>query len=421
MAGYDVKKAAEEARKAYRLIAKSSSDTKNAALRAIANKLRGESARIKEANAKDLKAGEEAGLSKAALDRLELDDKSIEKMAVGVEQVATLPDPVGDAISENIRPNGLVVRRVRVPIGVIAIIFESRPNVTADAAVLCLKSGNACILRGGKEAINSNTVLGEIMAKALEETGLPGAAVNVIPVTDRAVVGDMLKLNKLIDLVIPRGGKGLIERVVAESTIPVIKHYEGICHVYVDVDADLEMAKEIAFNAKVQRPGVCNAMENLLVHRDIASKFLPESGKRLIDAGVELRGCPETLKILGKAKLPAKPATEEDWRTEYLDLILAIKVVGGIDEAIDFINTYGSAHTDSIVTKDRTKAEKFLAEVDSACVFHNTTTRWSDGFELGLGAEIGISTDRIHARGPMGLEELTIYKWVVWGNGQLRT
>jgi len=421
MADFDIEAAAKAARAAYRKLACAPTAQKNAALTAIAKRIRADAGRIKAANAIDVKEAEKAGLSKAMIDRLALDDKRIEKMAVGVEEVVKLPDPVGDVLSETIRPNGLVIRKVRVPIGVIAIIFESRPNVTVDAGVLCLKSGNAAILRGGKESINTNKVLGEIMTEGLKEAGLPGEAVVVVPTTDRAVVGKMLKLNRQIDLVVPRGGKSLIERVVEESSIPVIKHYEGICHVYVDKDADLDMAANIVQNAKVQRPGVCNAMECLLVHKDVAGTFLPTSGKKLTAAGVELRACPAALQILKKAGVAAKAAAETDFGKEFLDLILAVKVVGSLDEAISFINTYSSAHTDSIVTKDEAAAARFLTEVDSACVFHNASTRFSDGYEFGLGAEIGISTDRIHARGPMGLEELTIYKWVAWGNGQLRT
>lgn len=417
---FNVRDAAVAARKAYRTLASAGSEAKNHFLLELARMLRSSSNRIAEANGRDLKAGEEVNLSTAMLDRLKLDDGRIDKMAKGVEEVAALPDPVGLVISESVRPNGLVVRRVRVPIGVVSVIFESRPNVTVDAGSLCLKAGNAAILRGGKEAVNSNLVLGEIMREALDKTGLPAEALVVIPTTDRTVVGELLTLEGIVDLVIPRGGKGLIERVVQESTIPVIKHYEGICHVYVDDECDQDMADEIVFNAKVQRPGVCNAMENLLVHKDIAEDFLPLAAKRLHDAGVELRGCGETIRIL-KDSLPVQGATEKDYRTEYLDLILAVKVVCGLDEAIDFINTYGSAHSDAIVTTNEGKAKRFLAEVDSACVFHNASTRFSDGFEFGLGAEIGISTDRIHARGPMGLEELTTYKWIALGKGQLRT
>ncbi|MBN1807510.1 MAG: glutamate-5-semialdehyde dehydrogenase [Planctomycetes bacterium] len=421
MTGFDVSAAAAAAREASRVLATASTAQKNSALDAVAHGLRAGASRIIEANSVDLDAGRSAGLSSAVLDRLALDETRIEKMAAGVEQVASLPDPVGDVLSESVRPNGLVVTRVRVPIGVIAIIFESRPNVTVDAASLCLKSGNASILRGGSEAIHSNVALGEIMSTALASAGLPAGAVTVVPVSDRAVVGRLLTLNRFVDLVVPRGGKGLIRRVVEESTIPVIKHYEGVCHVYVHSDADPDMADEIVFNAKVQRPAVCNAMENLLVHADAAGSFLPRAGKRLAAAGVEIRADARALDILSRAKIPASPAADEDWATEYLDLILAVGVVDSLDDAVRFINTHGSGHTDAIVTSDKAAAERFIAGVDSACVFHNASTRFSDGFEFGLGAEIGISTDRIHARGPMGLEELTIYKWIARGSGQLRT
>lgn len=417
---FDIAGSADRARKAYRVLASAGSEKKNEFLRLLAGLLRSSTGRIAEGNRKDLEKGREAGLSGSMLDRLELGPERIEKMAKGVEEVAALDDPVGKVISETIRPNGLVIRRVRVPIGVICVIFESRPNVTVDAAALCLKAGNSVILRGGREAINSNLVLGAVMREALEESGLPADALVVVPTPDRAVVGRLLNLNEWVDLVVPRGGKGLIQRVVKESTIPVIKHYEGVCHVFVDADADLDMAGEIVFNAKVQRPGVCNAMENLLVDKAVAEEFLPKTALRLHQAGVELRGCSETVRILGDS-VSVEPAAEEDWRTEYLDLVLSIKVVDGLDEAVEFINTHGSSHSDAIVTKDKEKARRFLTEVDSACVFHNASTRFSDGFEFGLGAEIGISTDRIHARGPMGLEELTTYKWVTVGDGQLRT
>jgi glutamate-5-semialdehyde dehydrogenase len=381
----------------------------------MAAALRERAPEIIEANAKDLAAG--SSLSPAMKDRLRLDGERIEKMAVGVEQVARLPDPVGDLLKETTRPNGLLIRKVRVPIGVIAIIYESRPNVTADAASLCLKSGNATILRGGKESINSNLAIGTVLRDALAAEGLPAAAVQVVSTTDRAAVGELLKLDDLVDLVIPRGGKGLIRRVVEESTIPVIKHYEGICHVYVDEAADLDMAHAVAMNAKVQRPGVCNAMETLLVHRAVTPEFLPRIAASMNEAGVELRGDEESCRLVPGMK----PATEEDWRTEYLELILSVKVVEDLDQAVDHIETYGSHHSDCIITKDGSAAQQFLDRVDSACVFHNASTRFSDGFEFGMGAEIGISTDKLHARGPMGLEELTSYKYLVLGKGQLRS
>lgn len=416
---FDVAAAAAAARAAYRVLARAGSEAKNGFLEALAALLRASTDTVVAANRLDIEAGRAAGQSSALLDRLLLDAQRIEKMAVGVEQVAVLADPVGQMLSETVRPNGLVVRRVRVPIGVVAVIYESRPNVTIDAGALCLKAGNAAILRGGSEAIHSNRALGDLMRLALATAGLPPDALVVVPTTERAIVGKMLKLEGLIDLVIPRGGKELIRRVADESRIPVIKHFEGICHVYVDDEADMDMADEIVFNAKVQRPGVCNALENLLVHRAVAHAFLPRAARRLHAAGVELRGCPETRALLDGV-VPVKEATEEDWRTEYLDLILAVKIVGSLDEAIGFINTFGSAHTDTIVTRNQQSARRFLVEVDSACVFHNASTRFSDGFEFGLGAEIGISTDRIHARGPMGLEELTTYKWLGFGSGQLR-
>lgn len=406
---------AERARAAARTLGTVSTEKKNEVLLGMAAALRERAGEITEANARDVEAG--SGLSSAMRDRLNLDERRIEKMAAGLEEVAKLPDPVGEVLRETTRPNGLKIRKVRVPIGVIAIIYESRPNVTADAASLCLKSGNASILRGGKESINSNLAIGNILQRALAEAGLPADAVQVVPTTDRAFVGEMLRLQGLIDLVVPRGGKGLIKRVAEESRIPVVKHYEGICHVYVDKAADLDMAHDIAMNAKTQRPGVCNAMETLLVHRDVAAEFLPRVAKALRSAGVELRGCERS-----RALVPdMKPATEDDWRTEYLDLVLSVRVVGNVGAAVDHIETYGSHHSDAIVTADRAAADRFLKEVDSACVFHNTSPRFSDGYEFGMGAEIGISTDKIHARGPMGLEELTSYKWVVLGEGQLRT
>ncbi len=406
---------AGRAREAARGLAVASTEDKNAALHRMAAMLRSRAGEIKEANARDLAGASE--LTSAMQDRLQLDDARIEKMAAGVEEVAGLADPVGELLSERTRPNGMTIRKVRVPIGVIAIIYESRPNVTADAASLCLKSGNACILRGGKESINSNLAIGGVMSDALAGAGLPGGAIQVVSSTDRALVGELLKLDSLIDLVIPRGGKGLIRRVVEESTIPVIKHYEGICHVYVDGAADLDMAERIAVNAKVQRPGVCNAMETLLVHRDVAKEFLPRVVRALRNEGVEILGCAESRKLVPDMK----PATEEDWRTEYLDLILSVRVVESVEAAVDHIERYGSRHSDAIVTKDEAAARVFLDSVDSACVFHNVSTRFSDGFEFGMGAEIGISTDKLHARGPMGLEELTSYKYVITGDGQVRS
>jgi glutamate-5-semialdehyde dehydrogenase len=338
-------------------------------------------------------------------------------MADGLKEVAALTDPVGEILRMWRRPNGLLVGKMRIPIGVIGIIYESRPNVTADAAGLCLKSGNAVILRGGSEAINSNLAICKVLKEACAKEGIPEAAIQLIPTTDREAVLEMLKLEEYIDLIIPRGGESLIRSVVENSMIPVIKHYKGVCHIFVDRSAELKMAEDICFNAKVQRPGVCNAMETMLVHKAVAEDFLPIMGKRYNDAGVELRGCKETQRILSYAK----PATEDDWYAEYLDLILAVKVVNNINEAIAHIAKYGSLHTESIITRDYNNAQRFLREVNSSTVLINASTRFSDGFQLGLGAEIGISTTKIHAFGPMGLEELTTTKFIVYGDGQIRT
>jgi len=405
------------ARVAARSLAVAGSARKDAALMLMADGLEANAATLRAENEKDLEAGRKAGLSPAMLDRLKLDDKQISKMAAAVREIAGLPDPVGEVIDGWVRPNGLKLHRVRVPLGVVAMIYESRPNVTVDAGSLCLKSGNASILRGGKEAIHSNLALHKVMAEALAKAGLDPNCIQLVETTDREVVNRMLKAQGRIDVVIPRGGKGLIKAVVENSTIPVIKHYEGICHVYVDDGADLEMARAIAFNAKVQRPGVCNAMETLLVHAAEAGRFLPPIVADLQKAGCEVRGC---AKARAACRAIPKDATEDDWHTEYLDLVLSVKVVESLDEAVDHINTYGSQHTDSIVTRDHARAEEFVARVDSACVFVNCSTRLSDGGEFGLGAEIGISTERLHARGPMGLRELTCYKWVGMGSGQVR-
>ncbi len=393
-----------------------STEVKNEALMMMADAIQEKAALIKEENRKDLEAGREKGLSKAMIDRLELTDKRIKGMMKGLSEVAALPDPVGAIEAMRRRPNGLLIGKMRVPIGVIGIIYESRPNVTADATSLCLKSGNAVILRGGSESINSNICIADILSEAAVSAGIPDGAINLIKTTDRAAVDEMLQAQGVIDLIIPRGGEGLIRRVTEKSLIPVIKHYNGVCHVYVDSEADLDMAETISFNAKVQRPGICNAMETLLVHREIAGLFLPRMLGKLSEAGVEIRGCPETCRIYPEAK----QATEEDWHAEYLDLILAVRIISDIDEAISHINTYGSSHTDAIVTRNYFKARKFVTQVDSSSVMVNASTRFSDGGEYGLGAEIGISTDKLHARGPMGLEELTTYKWVVYGEGQIR-
>ncbi len=350
------------------------------------------------------------------VDRLRLDEERIGKIAAAMEEIIALPDPVGEVFESNVRPNGLLVTRVRVPLGVVFFIFESRPNVTADAAALCVKSGNAVILRGGKEAFYSNQAIHKLLTDALIETGLPESAVQLVDTTDREAVGAFLRLREGIDVTIPRGGKGLIERVAAEAAMPVIKHYDGICHVYVDEFADLDMAREIVVNSKCQRPGVCNAAETLLVHREIAVAFLPTVAAALNAAGTQLRCCPRSLELIPDATA----ATEDDYRTEYLDLILSVKIVDDLGEAIAHINEHGSHHTDAIVTRDISSASRFSASVDSAAVHINASTRFNDGGEYGLGAEIGISTDKFHARGPCGLRELTTYKYVVHGNGQTR-
>jgi glutamate-5-semialdehyde dehydrogenase len=390
---------------------------KNEILRAMAQGLRSQSGNILTANALDLAAGQEKGLSGALLDRLRLDEARLEAVAAGVEQVATLADPVGEVLADWERPNGIRIEQVRVPIGVIGIIYESRPNVTSDAAVLCLKSGNATILRGGSEAIHSNRAIAAALQAGGESAGLPADSIQLIPFTDRESVKVMAGMDKYLDLIIPRGGKGLIETVVSLARMPVIKHYDGICHVYVDEAADLEMAVGIVFDSKTQKPSVCNALETLLVDASVAAKFLPMVAAKLAEKNVELRGCERTRGLLG-AQVAA--ATEEDWVTEYLDYILAVKVVDSLDEAIAHINEFSSQHTDCIVTAEKERAERFLREIDSACVFHNLSTRFSDGEEFGFGAEIGISTDKLHARGPMALRELTSYQYRVRGEGQLK-
>ncbi len=407
---------AKSARLASKKIATCSSDTKNAALSAIAEKIEEKASYIKRENQKDLDLARERGLSNAMIDRLTVSDTTIKSMAEGLREVMLLPDPVGATGASWKRPNGLTVSKMRIPLGVIGIIYESRPNVTIDAAGLCLKAGNAVILRGGSEAIHSNRALAETIRPALSETGLPPETVQVVPISDRKAVNCLLKQEESIDLIIPRGGEGLIRFVVENSKIPVLKHYKGVCHVYVDEDADLNMAEKICFNSKVQRPGVCNAMETMLVHRKIAETFLPKMNKRFSEAGVETRGCPETCRILPTAK----QATEEDWPAEYLDLILAVKVVENMDEAVQHIGTYSSNHTEAIVTKDYSRANRFLREIDSSVVLVNASTRFNDGGQLGLGAEIGISTSKLHAFGPMGVEELTTTKFVVLGEGQIR-
>lgn len=404
------------ARKASRLMAIASTGTKNAALEQMARNLTNSKKILMVENEKDLKAAEKDGLSSAMIDRLRLTDSRIEDMAKGIREVINLGDPVGEVMEETLRPNGLQIQKIRVPIGVIVIIYESRPNVTADAASLCLKTGNATILRGGKEALHSNIAIYRQINSALEKVGLDKNAIQVIETADRKAVDYLLKADEYVDLVIPRGGEGLIRNVVENSTIPVIKHYKGVCHVYVDEFADLNMAREVCLNAKLQRPGTCNAMETMLVHEKISGTFLPDIFKCMSESGVELRGCEKSRKILPEMK----QATEEDWSTEYLEKILSVKIVSSIDDAIRHISVYGSSHSDAIITEDKSNAKKFTDEVDSAAVYVNASTRFTDGFEFGMGAEIGISTDKLHARGPMGLKELTSYKYIIHGTGQIR-
>ena len=411
-----VLKIGAEAKAASRELAKLSTRKKNAILESMADELDAQRALIKAENAKDLAAGREAGLGAAMLDRLELSDARIDGMIKGLRDVAVLNDPVGTEISIWNRPNGLEIRKVRVPIGVIGIIFESRPNVTCDAAALCFKTSNAVILRGGKEAVHSNLAIAKAMQAGGEAKGMPRHAIQLIPTTDREAVKVMCQMTGYVDLVIPRGGEGLIRAVTEVAHVPVIKHYKGVCHTYVDVSADLKMAWRISENAKCQRPGVCNAMETLLVHREIAGEFLPKMGEILAARGVELRGDETVCSLIAAAK----PATEADWYEEYLEMILAIRVVDDVDAAIAHINTYGSGHSDAIVAQDEKTQKTFLAEVDSSSVYVNASTRFTDGAEFGMGAEIGISTDKLHARGPMGLEELTTYKFVIQGKGQIR-
>lgn len=406
----------QQARAAARVLAPASTAKKDAALLAIAEAIRVEAKPLRHANEQDLQAGRDTGLGAAALDRLELTPERIESMAQGLEVIASLPDPVGVITDLTYRPSGIQVGRMRVPLGVIGIIYESRPNVTADAAGLCLKSGNAAILRGGSEAIHSNRAIGRCLERGLEAAGLPASAIQVVQTTDRAAVGELLKLQGYVDVLVPRGGKGLVERVARESRIPVIKHLDGICHVYIDDQADREKAITVAYNAKTQRYGTCNTMETLLVAQSIAAEVLPDLAARYREAGVELRGCPKTQALLANIT----PATESDWRTEYLAPILSIRIVAGIDEAISHIEAFGSQHTDAIITENLGRARRFLTEVDSSSVMVNASTRFADGFEYGLGAEIGISTDKLHARGPVGLEGLTCQKFIVIGDGHIR-
>ncbi len=405
------------ARQAATGLARLSTEVKNRALLAMGDSLvRNQDFLVRE-NERDLAAAREMNLSRAMIDRLTLGEKTIADIACGLREVASLPDPVGKVSSMWRRPNGLLVGRMRIPLGVIGIIYESRPNVTADAAALCLKSGNAIILRGGSEAIHSNLAIVSVLQGILRDLSLPEAAIQAVPTTDRQAVYEMLQLEEFIDVIIPRGGEELIRAVVRDSRIPVIKHYKGVCHVFVDEGADLAMAVRICLNAKVQRPGVCNAMETLLVHQAAAVEFLPAAAAELRKAGVVLRGCEKTRAILPDIE----PASEEDWSLEYLDLVLAVRVVEDLDAAIAHIGQYGSLHTESIVTESYERAQRFLCEVNSSTVLVNASTRFSDGFELGLGAEIGISTTKLHAFGPMGLEELTTSKFIVYGSGQVRT
>jgi glutamate-5-semialdehyde dehydrogenase len=406
-----------QAREASQVLANAPARQKNEALLAMAHEVETSAFRILSANQIDLESGHRAGSAGAMLDRLRLDEGRLKSMARGVRDVAALPDPVGEKLREWDRPNGLKIAKVRIPIGVIGIIYEARPNVTSDAAVLCLKAGNAVILRGGSEALSTNEAIVAALRSGCAKAGLPEDAIQFISIPDRAAVRAMAEMRSFIDVIIPRGGKSLIEAVTELARMPVIKHFDGVCHIYVDRQADILMAESIVLNAKCQRPGVCNAVETLLVHADVAEPFLRQCGRSLIDRGVELRGDPRTRSILGEV---VNPAREEDWRTEYLDLILSIRVVRNLDEGINHINEYGSHHTDAIVTEDAEAAETFLQRVDSAVVLWNASTRFNDGGEFGFGAEIGISTDRLHARGPMGLEELTTYKYRVVGSGQVR-
>ncbi len=407
---------AKEAKRAAHKLSSLSTEKKNLVLLRMADALLEEQVYIRQENEKDLVAGREKGLSSAMLDRLELSDKVMNSMVNGLKEVAALPDPVGEISDMARRPSGITVGRMRIPLGVIGMIYESRPNVTVDAASLCLKAGNAILLRGGSEAIHSNLALAKVLQNALAAENVDAAVIQVIPVTDREAVTFMLKLEEQIDLIIPRGGEGLIRFVAENSRIPVLKHYKGVCHVFVDESADVEMASGIVMNGKVQRPGVCNALETLLVHENIAADFLPKVGAELEKAGVEIRGCEKTCQLLAGAKA----ATEEDWPMEFLELILAVKVVADLDGAMEHIVQYGSQHTEVIVTNDYANSQRFLREVDASAVMVNASTRFSDGGEFGLGSEIGISTTKLHAYGPMGLKELTTKKFIVYGSGEVR-
>ena len=412
----DIKQSCQIAKAASRKMAILDPKVKARALKSMAKALIDNSSKIIGENAKDVDRARKNNISKVLIDRLTLDDKRVKAMALSLIEISKLKDPIGQVLETRRRPNSLVIKKVRVPIGVILCIYESRPNVTSDCVGLSLKSGNCVILRGGSDAINSNTAIFEVLNREALKNKIPEGAITMIKETDRSVVNDLLAQEGLIDLVMPRGGESLIREVIDNSKIPVIKHYKGVCHTYVDGSADLNMAMRICYNAKVQRPGVCNAMETMLVNKKIAEKFLPSMIKRFLDAGVEIRGCAETIRIAPGIK----KASEEDWYTEYLDLILSVRVVDDIDEAIEHIMKYGSYHSDAIITKDKKAAEKFLNNVDSACLYVNASTRFTDGGEFGKGAEIGISTDKIHARGPVGVEELTSYKYMIYGKGQIR-
>jgi len=413
----DIETIALKAKEASRILAKTSTEQKNKALLSMAKDLLKESAAIIKENKRDLRAAKRSKLSAAMIDRLTLDKIRIKEMADSIKAVAKLEDPCGGIDKMWKRPNGLVIGKMRVPIGVIGIIYESRPNVTADCASLCLKSSNAVILKGGRESINSNIAIYKILRNALKKSHLPEACIGMVESTDRKSVSYLLQMDSCVDLIIPRGGESLIRKITEESRIPVIKHYKGVCHTYVDREADIKKAFSICVNAKIQRPGVCNAMETLLVDKKIAEEFLPLIILKLKQEGVEIRGCAKTRSLVKGVKL----AKESDWYEEFLDLILTVKVVKGIDDAIDHITKYGSSHSDTIVTEDFKKALKFLKEVDSSCVYSNASTRFTDGFQFGFGAEIGISTDKLHARGPMALDELTSYKYIVFGDGQVRS
>jgi glutamate-5-semialdehyde dehydrogenase len=408
---------AKDAKLAARVLRNSGRTQKDAALEFMAETLISRKVEIIKVNAKDVSFAKEKGLAKAMIDRLTLNEATIDSMVTGLREVAALEDPVGEVTRMWKRPNGLQVGRIRVPLGVIGFIYESRPNVTVDAAALCIKSGNAVLLKGGSEAINSNLMLNEILAEAMKKADLPEKAIQVIPSTEHEAVGVLLRMDDYVDLIIPRGGEGLIRFVAENSAIPVLKHFKGVCHVYVDEFADLNMARRICFNAKVQRPGVCNAMETMLVHKKVASDFLPAMVKEFIKAGVEIRACENSLRLVSDLKL----ASDSDWGTEFLDLILAVKIVEDMDGALDHIEKHGSNHTEAIVTNDYERSKEFLEKVDASVVLVNASTRFNDGFELGLGAEIGISTSKLHAYGPMGLKELTSTKFIVFGSGQVRT